>query len=70
MVTTVEPEALKAARIVQDFDRLAVDMDDAGAAIRCVATDMGACKPQIFPQEMDEQRAVLDGRAHLSAIHG
>src|SRR5580700_1194912 len=32
------------------FRRLAVDVDDAGAALRGVAADMGASEPQVFAQ--------------------
>src|SRR5438132_1247955 len=33
--------------------RLAVDMDDTGAALRGVATDMGARQPQVFTEKLD-----------------
>jgi hypothetical protein len=35
------------------FDGLAVEMHDAGAALRGVATDMGAGQPQILTQKLD-----------------
>src|SRR5204862_194882 len=38
------------------FDRLAVDMDDAGAALRGVAPDMGACQTQTLAQVLDQPR--------------
>ena len=49
--------------------RLAVDMDDAGAALRGVAADMGAGQAEILAQEMDEQRSVLDIGRHSFAVH-
>ena len=42
------------------LDRLAVDVDDAGAALRGVAADMGAGEAQVFAQELDQQRARID----------
>jgi len=51
------------------FHRDAVDMDDAGAALRGIAADMGAGQLQALAQEVDEQRAVLDGGRHVPAVH-
>src|SRR5215471_21073467 len=42
------------------FDRLAVEMHDAGAALRGVAPDMGPGQTQILPQELHQQRAGID----------
>src|SRR6267378_945705 len=42
------------------FDRTAVDMDDAGAALAGVAADMGAGQVQVFAKEMDEEGSVLN----------
>ena len=44
------------------LDRLAVDVNDAGAALRGVASDMGAGQAQILPQELHQQRARIDIR--------
>ena len=43
--------------------RLAVDMHDAGAALRRVAADMRPGQAEILAQEMNQQRAVFDGAA-------
>ena len=51
------------------LDRLAVDMDDAAAALRGVAADMGAGQPQDLAQELDQQRARLDGGVDGFAVH-
>src|SRR5690606_25276317 len=51
------------------FYRLAVDMHDAGAALRGVAADMRSGKPEILTQEMYEQRPVLDRARYFPAIH-
>ena len=51
------------------FDRPAVDMHDAGAALAGVAADMGAGQVQMIAQQMDQKGAVLDiGRDRL-AVH-
>ena len=42
------------------FHRLAVEMHDAGAALRGVAADMGARQPQIFAQKLDQKGAGVD----------
>ena len=42
------------------LDRIAVDMDHAGAALAGVAADMGAGEAEIAAQEIDQQRARLD----------
>jgi hypothetical protein len=44
------------------LDRLAVEIDDAGAALAGVAADVGAGQPEVLPQEMDEQQSRLDLR--------
>ena len=50
-----------AANIEQDLTaRVAVHDDDAAAAARRVAADVGAGQPAVFPQEIREQRARLD----------
>ena len=49
--------------------RLAVDMDDAGAALRGVAADMGAGKAEIFAQEMNQKRSVLGSAADPPPVH-
>ena len=68
MVVTLEPAAWPDQHGA-GFDRPAVDMDDAGAALAGVAADMGAGQVQIFAQEMDEEGPVLDlGRDGL-AVH-
>ena len=59
MVVTLEPCGLSGQHGA-GFHRPAVDMDDAGAALAGVAADMGAGQVQIFAQEMDQQRPVLD----------
>ena len=51
------------------FDRLAVDMDDAGAALAGVAADMGAGQVEIFAQEMDQERPVFDVDRDGLAVH-
>ena len=40
--------------------RLAVEMHDAGAALRGVAADMGAGQPQILAQELHQEGAGVD----------
>jgi hypothetical protein len=35
-------------------------MDDAGAALRGVAADVGAREPQVLAQELDQERAGID----------
>ena len=49
--------------------RLAVEMHDAGAALRGVAADMGARQPQIFAQELDQQGAGVDIGVDGVAVH-
>ena len=51
------------------FDRAAVDMDDAGAALAGVAADMGAGQVEIFAQEMNEEGPVLDIGGDRLAVH-
>ena len=45
-------------------------MDDAGAALAGVAADMGSGEIEIFAQEMDEKRPVLDFGGDRLAVHG
>src|SRR6478735_481698 len=52
------------------LDRLAVEMDDAGAALAGVAADMGAGKAKMLAQELDQQRAGLDLPGSGLAIDG
>src|SRR6185437_575328 len=47
----------------------AVDMDDAGAALAGVTADMGASKVEVFAQEMDQKRPVLDIDGDRLAVH-
>ena len=42
------------------FHRPAIDMDDAGAALAGVASDMRAGESEMVAQEMDKQRSVFD----------
>ena len=42
------------------LDALAVEVDDAGAALAGVAADVGAGQPKIVAQEVDEQEPGLD----------
>src|SRR5450432_3205784 len=51
------------------FDRLAVEMHDAGAALRGVAADMGAGQPQIFTQKLHQQGARVDIVFYGIAVH-
>ena len=50
--------------------RLAVDMDDAGAALAGVAADMGAGHAEMLAQELDQQRARLDLAGDGLAVDG
>jgi phage gp46-like protein len=59
MVVTLEPEACPASTV----------QDHAGAALAGIAADMGAGQVQIFAQEMDQQRAVLDIDRDRLAVH-
>ena len=52
------------------LDRLAVDMDDAGAALAGVAADVGAGHAEILAQELNQQRARLDLAGDGLAVHG
>jgi len=54
------------------FDRAAVDMNDAGAALRRVAADMRAGEAQVFAQVLSQQGAGIDIRRHRLAVdrHG
>ena len=49
--------------------RLAVEMHDAGAALRGVAADMGAGQPQIFAQELHQQGTGIDIGVDGVAVH-
>ena len=51
------------------FDRPAVDMNDAGAALAGVAADMGAGQVQIFPKEMNEEGSVFNICRDSVTIH-
>ena len=51
------------------FHRLAVEMHDAGAALRGVAADMGARQPQIFPQQLDQQGTGVDIGVYGVTVH-
>src|SRR6266852_5613047 len=51
------------------FDRLAVEMHDAGAALRGVAADMGAGQPQILAQKLHQQGAGVDVGVDGIAVH-
>ena len=44
-------------------------MDDAGAALRGVAADMGAGQPQILAQQLHQQRARIDVGGDGFAVH-
>ncbi len=52
------------------LDRLAVEMDDAAAALRRVATDMGAGEFEMIAQEFGEQGTGFDLGAAFNAIDG
>ena len=51
------------------FHRLAVEMHDAGAALRGVAADMGARQPQIFAQKLDQKGTGVDIGVYGIAVH-
>ena len=51
------------------FHRLAVEMHDAGAALRGVAADMGAGQPQIFAQKLHQQGTGVDIGVDGIAVH-
>jgi hypothetical protein len=44
-------------------------MDDAGPALRRVASDMSAGQAQILPQELDKQRPRIDIRRRSAAVY-
>ena len=52
------------------FDRLSVDIDGAGAALRGVATDMGSGETEIVPQQMNQKLARFDGSGVAHAVDG
>ena len=68
MVVTLVPSAWGGEHCAGLYG-LAVNMDDAGAALRRVATHMGARQGEIRAQILDQQRAVFDLSADLSTIH-
>src|SRR6267143_6364266 len=51
------------------LDRLAVEMHDAGTALRGVAADMGAGQPKIFAQKLHQQGAGVDIGVDGIAVH-
>src|SRR2546430_7463317 len=51
------------------FYRLAVEMDNAGAALRGVAADMGARQPQIFPQKLDQEGTGINIGVYGVTVH-
>ncbi len=51
------------------FHRLAVEMDDAGAALRGVAADMGARQPQVFAEQLDQKGTGVDIGVYGIAVH-
>ena len=51
------------------LDRLAVDMDDAGAALRGVAPDMGAGETQALAQVLHQQGAGVGVGGDGFAVH-
>ena len=51
------------------LDGAAVDMDDASAALRGVAADMGAGQTQVLAQELDQQGARIDLCRDRLAVH-
>ena len=51
------------------FDGHAVDEHDAGAALRCVAADMGAGQAQMLAQELHQQGAGVDIRGDGIAVY-
>ena len=50
--------------------RLAVEQNDAGAAVGRVASPVRAGQPERVAEEVDEQRAWLGRRGHLLPVHG
>ena len=55
--------------MVQDFTARAVHVDDAGAALRGVAADMGAGEPQVLAQVLHQQGARVDVGGDGFAVH-
>ncbi len=51
------------------FDRLAVDVHDAGAALTGVAADVGAGEPQPVTEQTDQQRTIFHLRRDSIAVH-
>ena len=52
------------------LDGLAVDMDDAGAALAGVAADMRAGQTELLAQQLHQQGAAFDRRRNRLAVHG
>ena len=55
---------------VARLDRATVDQDGAGAALCGVATDVRAGECPLVAQELDEQRALVDGGTGRLAVDG
>ena len=69
IVRTVARPRDRPRSIDAGLDRRAVDVDDAGAALRRVAADVRAGQAEVVAQELDEQRAALDGAVHGATVH-
>ena len=52
------------------FHRTPIDMDDAGAALAGIASDMGAGETEVIAQQMHEQRSVFDIGRNRLAVDG
>ena len=68
MVSTSAPSSCKREHGAR-LDRLAVDMHDAGAALRGVAADMRAGEPQLLAQQLHQQGARIDFGGDGLAVH-
>jgi hypothetical protein len=44
-------------------------MDDAGAALRGIAADMGARQPQVFAEKLDQEGTGVDIGVYGIAVH-
>src|SRR5487761_2644790 len=51
------------------FDGLTIDVDNAGAALAGIATDMGSGQSQILAQKCNQQRVRLNVACHCFAVH-
>src|SRR5690348_17984283 len=51
------------------LDRVAVHVDDTGAALAGIAADMGPGEAQMLAQELNQQRAGLDIALNRLAVH-